>query len=67
MIVSRGKQKSKSKPKRTISPEHLAKMQAGRKRSAVHRSRVKALDENGLKTSSIETTNAVLLQSMMHD
>jgi hypothetical protein len=36
------------KKKRTISPEHLAKMQAGRKRARMIRKRAKELDERGV-------------------
>lgn len=36
------------KKKRMISPEHLAKMQAGRKRAQMIRKREKELDERGV-------------------
>lgn len=41
------KKKHYGKKKRTISPEHLAKMQAGRARARIHRARMSELD--GLK------------------
>lgn len=35
----------KTKKKRTITPEHLAKMQAGRAKAQKHKERVEALSE----------------------
>ena len=37
----------KRKKKRTISPEHLAKMQEGRKRAQFHKKRMTRLAERG--------------------
>lgn len=38
----------KAKKKRTISPEHLAKMQEGRKKAQLRKKRMARLNEHGL-------------------
>lgn len=43
-----GRRRRKSGSKRTITPEQQAKMQAGKKRAAVHRQRVGQLYESGI-------------------
>lgn len=45
--MARRRRRSSGK-KRTISPEHLAKMQEGRKRAKVHRERMTMIEEHGL-------------------
>lgn len=42
------KKRRRSGKKRTITPEHLAKMQEGRRRAKVHRERLAALKEKGM-------------------
>lgn len=52
------------KKKRTISPEHLAKMQAGRKRAQMIRKREKELDELGVgREAPMGYTDRLLLQA----
>lgn len=49
------------KKKRTITPEHLAKMQEGKKRAKLHRDRVEQLSEldERLKEASKSDSNAM--------
>lgn len=55
----------KSGKKRTLSKEQIAKMQAGRKRAALQRSRVEALEKGRL--SFDDSVDRTLLASKMHD
>lgn len=51
------------KKKRTISPEHLLKMQEGRKKAQAIRERTKRLDERGLaKAAPMGYTERLLSQ-----
>ena len=58
------RKKSKSGKKRTISPEHLAKMQEGRKRVARSRARVADLKERGISTEVPMTNSQRMLNSV---
>ena len=48
------KKRRHSGKKRTITPEHLAKMQEGRRRAKVHRERLAALKEKGMDQDRFE-------------
>lgn len=54
----------KTKKKRTISPEHLAKMQEGRKKAQLHRKRVARLNEHGLSDNVPMTKTERMLNSV---
>lgn len=59
-----GKRRKSSGKKRTITPEHLAKMQEGRKHAAVRRNRISELEELGLnKTVPMTYTERILSQA----
>lgn len=58
------KRRKTSKTKRTIFPEHLAKMQEGRKNAKVHRERVSELHEHGLDKSIGMTNTERMLQGV---
>lgn len=64
--MPRKKTKRKSKKKRTITPEHLAKMQAGREKAQLHRSRMSSLGEReGLaKTEDVSSATSRMLDSV---
>lgn len=49
--------KKKSKKKRTLSPEHLAKMQEGRKSAASQRKKVAMLESSGLFGTQIQQSH----------
>lgn len=55
--------KRKSSKKRTITPEHLAKMQEGKRKAKVHRARVAGLSELG-HVSEQETNTQRILRSV---
>lgn len=61
--------KHKKKTSRTLSPEHLAKMQEGRKRARVRNSRLKALSEQEKRPACMRSddVDAILLKAKMHD
>lgn len=46
--MARKKRKSASGRKRTITPEHLAKMQEGRRKAKLHKERIQMAQERGL-------------------
>jgi hypothetical protein len=54
----------KSKTKRTITPEHQAKMQAGRKAAAVHQKRVSELYKSGVAVTEEMTRTERMLNSV---
>lgn len=54
----------KTKKKRTISPEHLAKMQEGRKKAQLRRKRVARLNEHGLSDNAPMTKTERMLNSV---
>lgn len=54
----------KTKKKRTISPEHLAKMQEGRKKAQLRRKRVARLNEHGLIDNVPMTKTERMLNSV---
>lgn len=54
----------KTKKKRTISPEHLAKMQEGRKKAQLRRKRVARLNEHGLSDNVPMTKTERMLNSV---
>lgn len=56
--------KRKSKTKRTITPEHLAAMQAGRKKAKVHRERVASVEDLGKTVHMAESKTDKILQSV---
>lgn len=58
------KKRKSTKIKRTITPEHLAKMQAGRKTAKVHRERMSELHERGLDKSIGMTNTERMLQNV---
>lgn len=58
------KRKSRSGKKRTITPEQQAKMQAGRKAAAVHKSRVNQLYESGVAVHEDVTRTERMLNSV---
>lgn len=54
----------KTRKKRTISPEHLAKMQEGRKKAQLRRKRVARLNEHGLSDNVPMTKTERMLNSV---
>lgn len=56
--------KSSAGKKRTITPEHLAKMQAGRKYKATMEKREQVMKEKGLLMERPETKTSRMLRSM---
>ena len=58
------KKRKKLGKKRTITPEQQAKMQAGRKKAAVHRERVSQLYDSGLNVSDTMTHTERMLNSV---
>ena len=59
------RRKSKiTKTKRTITPEHQAKMQAGRKAAAVHQKRVSELYKTGIVVHEEVTQTERMLNSV---
>lgn len=56
--------RKKTKTKRTISPEHLAKMQEGRKKALLHKKRVALLDERGFSDDVSMTKIERMLNSV---
>lgn len=54
----------KTKKKRTISPEHLAKMQEGRKKAQLRKKRVARLNEHGLIDNVPMTKTERMLNSV---
>lgn len=58
------RKKSHSKKKRTITPEHLAKMQAGRKAASTRRNQMAMLQESGMVLSANETKTEKMLRSL---
>lgn len=60
--------KHRKKSSRTISPEHLAKMQEGRKRARVRNNRLRELSEKDKLPDCMRTdVDEILLKSKMHD
>ena len=53
-----------AKKKRTISPEHLAKMQEGKKQAQLKRNRLKRLESAGFATKVPETMTERALNSV---
>lgn len=60
--------KRKKHSSRSISPEHLAKLQEGRKRANMRKNRLKALDSKDDIPSVMKSEmNEILLKARMHD
>lgn len=55
---------SSTRKKRTISPEHLAKMQEGRKRKAEMERREKVVRDKGLMMEAPETNASRIVRTM---
>lgn len=56
--------RKKTKTKRTISPEHLAKLQEGRKKALLYKKRVALLDERGFSDDVPMTKTERMLNSL---
>lgn len=56
--------RKKTKKKRTISPEHLAKMQEGRRKAQLHKKRIARLNEHGLSDDVPMTRTERMLNSV---
>lgn len=56
--------RKKTKTKRTISPEHLAKMQEGRKKAQLYKKRIARLNEHGLSDDVPMTNTERMLNSV---
>lgn len=56
--------RKKTKTKRTISPEHLAKMQEGRKKAQLYKKRIARLNEYGLSDDVPMTNTERMLNSV---
>lgn len=56
--------KRTKKKKRTISPEHLAKMQEGRKKAQLRKKRIARLNEHGLSDDVPMTNTERMLNSV---
>lgn len=56
--------RKKTKTKRTISPEHLAKMQEGRKKAQLYKKRIARLNEHGFSDDVPMTNTERMLNSV---
>lgn len=63
-MAKRKRWSSGNRTKRTITPEHLAKMQEGRKRAAVQRKRMAELKDSGLYMEQPVSPTERLLNSV---
>ena len=63
-MIQMAKRKSRKKAKRTITPEHLAKMQEGRVRAKKHKERVAMAENIAKKTPIKQIKTEKLLKSV---
>ena len=54
----------RKKKKRTLSPEHIAKMQEGRKKATIRKARVEAAEGLGKKVHTFESKTDKILNGV---